>query len=258
MEPAACLEMVVLLYQRRQVTISKICCDDDASTRSLLRWSNADHMRNDNTTVIPTVPKTRGNDIGGQQERPDNGKLPGDIPEPMFVADPNHRRKWFSGELQGILKEKVAKRFTLTKNDCTRLEKNFAYMARTLKHRPDSEFVAAGKAVLDHHFDSHEFCGQWSPRKRMTEDELKKSKRFYRCMHRDTELYKVLLAKIGRYITFDRLKEISYGMDTQVNESFNNTLSWFAPKNKVYCASASLSNRLSIAVGIHSVGLVCY
>jgi hypothetical protein len=47
-------------------------------------------------------------------------------------------------------------------------------------------------------------------------------------------------------------------MDTQVNESFNNTASWFAPKNKVYCGSCSLTNRLSIALGINSVGLVEY
>jgi Zinc knuckle len=65
----------------------------------------------------------------------------------------------------------------------------------------------------------------------------------------------LLLQKISRFITVERLKEISYGMDTQVNESFNNTVSWFAPKNKVYCASASLSNRLCMAVGIHSIGL---
>jgi hypothetical protein len=47
-------------------------------------------------------------------------------------------------------------------------------------------------------------------------------------------------------------------MDTQVNKSFNNMASWFAPKNKVYCGSCSLTNRLSIALGINSVGLVKY
>jgi hypothetical protein len=259
MEPIACLDMVVMLFDKRRCIVSKICIDDDASTRSLLRWSNADYMVNNNTTEIPKVAKTRGNDIGGEQDRPDNGKLPGHIPEPLFVADPNHRRKGFTGELQGILKEKVAQRYTLTRNDTMRLEKNFGYMARTLKNRPDTEFVNAGKAVLDHHFDSHTYCTEWCPRKRMSEEQLKQSKRFYRCMTRDAELYKELMKKVGRYLTFDKLKDmISYGMDTQVNESFNNTFSWFAPKNKLYCASASLSNRLSLAIGIHSIGLVRY
>jgi hypothetical protein len=47
-------------------------------------------------------------------------------------------------------------------------------------------------------------------------------------------------------------------MDTQVNESFNNTVSWVAPKNKVYCGSCSLSNRISIAVGVNSLGIARY
>jgi hypothetical protein len=68
----------------------------------------------------------------------------------LFVADPNHRRKGFTGELQGILKEKVAQRFTLTRNDVTRLEKNFGYMARAIR----GVCVNAGKAVLDHFLTS--------------------------------------------------------------------------------------------------------
>jgi hypothetical protein len=209
-------------------------------------------LNNNSTVAIPKVAKTRGTDIGGEQDRPDNGRLPGHIPEPLFVADPNHRRKGFTGELQGILKEKVAQRFTLTRNDVTRLEKNFGYMARAIR----GVCVNAGKAVLDHLFDQHDNCGEWCPRKRLTEQQLSESRRFYRCMTKDADLYKILTKKVGRYLTFDKLKDISYGMDTQVNESFNNTFSWFAPKSKVYCASASLSNRLSLAIGIHSVGQV--
>jgi hypothetical protein len=47
-------------------------------------------------------------------------------------------------------------------------------------------------------------------------------------------------------------------MDTQVNESFNNIAAWMAPKNKVYCGSPSLTNRLGIAIGIRSIGLLAY
>jgi hypothetical protein len=43
-------------------------------------------------------------------------------------------------------------------------------------------------------------------------------------------------------------------MDSQVNESLNNTVSWFAPKNKVYCGSLSLSNRIGLALGINALG----
>jgi hypothetical protein len=47
-------------------------------------------------------------------------------------------------------------------------------------------------------------------------------------------------------------------MDTQVNESFNNTFAWLAPKNKVYCGSCSLRNRLAMGIGIHAVGTSTY
>jgi hypothetical protein len=66
------------------------------------------------------------------------------------------------------------------------------------------------------------------------------------------------LEKINWFITFDRLKEVAHGMDTQVNESFNNTASWFAPKNKVYCGSCSLTNHLSIALEINTLGITEY
>jgi hypothetical protein len=95
MEPQACLEMVVSLYDNSHCIVNRICCDDDASTRSLLRWSNEDYMRNNNTTKPPTIAKPDGT----MRPRPDKGKLPGHIPEPLFVADPNHRKKVFTGDL---------------------------------------------------------------------------------------------------------------------------------------------------------------
>ena len=49
MEPLACLEMVVEMYNKWHCIIEFICADDDASTRSMLRWNNEDYMRNNNT-----------------------------------------------------------------------------------------------------------------------------------------------------------------------------------------------------------------
>ena len=47
-------------------------------------------------------------------------------------------------------------------------------------------------------------------------------------------------------------------MDTNINESFNNTFAWLAPKNKVYCGTQSLINRLSMGIGIQGLGLLEY
>ena len=41
-------------------------------------------------------------------------------------------------------------------------------------------------------------------------------------------------------------------------DSFNNTFSWIAPKNKVYCGTQLLQTRLSIGIGIQGLALLEY
>jgi hypothetical protein len=252
MEPVACLEMVKDLHYNKMVNVGRICCDANASTRSMMQWSNADFMKNSNTTNVPKVQITKGPNKGNLQDRPDRGKLPAEIPEPLFVADPNHRRKVFTGELIALAGAKVADKATMTRMDSTRLGKNFGYMVRALKTTREDQYMNAGRAVLEHHVDDHSFCGPWCARKRMTEAQRQVKDRYYRSKTKDVS------GKLSRFVTLDRLKEVAHRMDTQVNESFNNTASWFAPKNKVYCGSQSLRNRLSIAIGINTLGLYEY
>jgi hypothetical protein len=159
MEPVACLEMVVDLYRTHKVLVDWICCDNDASTRAIMRWSNEDYMKNNNTTEPPRVFVTRGPNKGVKmQARPNKGKLPGDIPEPTFVADPNHRRKGLNGELVALAAGKVQQRATMTRMDSTRIAKNYGYFIRTLPTLQEDEYVQRARCVLEHHFDNHEFC----------------------------------------------------------------------------------------------------
>jgi hypothetical protein len=51
---------------------------------------------------------------------------------------------------------------------------------------------------------------------------------------------------------------MAHGLDTNMNEAFNNICTWFAPKNKVFAGAYSLHNRISFAVGINSVGVLQY
>jgi hypothetical protein len=92
----------------------------------------------------------------------------------------------------------------------------------------------------------------------MMELQRKQSERFYRSKMKDAKLYECIIKIASRFITRERLEELGHGFDTQINESFNNMASWFAPKNKVYCGSQSLENRLSMAIGINSIGLHRY
>jgi hypothetical protein len=245
MEPAGCVELVAEMFDKYSVIIKRLCCNDDSSIRADCSWSNADFMKNNNTEEVPLVPKRVGKFKGQLQPRPDKGKLPGHVPEPLFVANPNHRHKRLTGVLIGLDKEKVHIRQTMTRMDPTRIGKNFAYMARTLKDRPCEAFVDAAKAVLEHHFDNHQYCGDWCKRKHETQAQRERVVKYYRNSQNDAKLYAILHEKILRFITANKLIEMAHGMDTNVNEAFNQICTWFSPKDKVFAGSGRLDNSLN-------------
>jgi hypothetical protein len=92
----------------------------------------------------------------------------------------------------------------------------------------------------------------------MTNEQRVASDRYYRNKEKDAALYAELNKMIQRFISPDKLREVAHGMDTNVNKSINNTISYFAPKNRVYCGTRSLQNRVSIAIGVLSLGMVEY
>ena len=226
----------------------------------MVRWSNKDWMLNNNTNNPPRVLITRGDSKGTYQPRPNKGKLPRHIPEPTWVHDPNHRKRVLTGDLHKLLSSGVANKFTMTKMDITRIGKNYGYMVRSLtSSMSDEAMTIAGKAVLEHHFDNHQYCAdKWCQRKTQTQQERLASGRYYRCKTKDALLYNALEKLLSRFLSLQNLREVSHGFDTQVNESFNNSASWMAPKNKVYCGSGSLTYRISIAIAIQSIGSTAY
>ena len=161
MESSGAVQVLVDAFKKKKVVIRRLCCDDDSSIRADCRWSNVDYMANNNTDVLPMVKKQVGKNKGDLQVQPDKGKLPAHVPEPLFVADPNHRRKGLTGELIKLDLSRINTKCTMTRMDSTRIGKNFGYMACTLKDRPQSEFLDAAKACLEHHFDNHQYCGEW-------------------------------------------------------------------------------------------------
>ncbi len=255
MESNGAVHVIVEAFEKNKVVIKRLCCDDDSSIRADCQWSNADYLNNNNTNVLPKVAISKGKNKGDLQDRQDKGKLPAHVPEPLFVADPNHRRKGLTGELIALDKSKKNVKMTMTRMDSTRIGKNFGYMARTLKQRPQSEFIQAAQACLEHHFDCHTYCGDWCKRKDQSEAQQKASIKYYRCKIKDAKLYALLADKMARFITQERLNEMAHTLDTNMNEAFNQICTWFAPKNKVFAGTGSLHNRIAFAVGVNSLGL---
>jgi hypothetical protein len=151
--------------------------------------------------------------MGELKKREDNGKLPAHIPEPLFIADPNHHRKGLTGKLIKLCAQKIEVRGTLTHMDCTRIGKNFGYMARTLRSRPVDEFEDAAKAVLLHHFDDHTYCGAWCPRKLETQEQRDAKARYYRCKEKDADLHDLLEKQMALFIQLDKLTDMAHGLD---------------------------------------------
>jgi hypothetical protein len=255
MEAAGAVQVVVDSFEKKKIVIRRLCCDDDSSIRADCQWSNADYLKGYNTDVLPLVPISKGPNKGKLQTRPDKGILPPHVPEPRFVADPNHRRKGLNGVLIKIDMSKASDKCTMTRMDSTRIAKNFGYMARTLKTRSEAEYDDAAKACLEHHFDNHEHCGSWCKRKALSDEEKKKSVKYYRSKKNDSELYELLKTSIERFCTHDKLLDMAHTLDTNMNEAFNQICTWFAPKNKVFSGSGSLPNRIAFAVGINSLGI---
>jgi hypothetical protein len=88
--------------------------------------------------------------------------------------------------------------------------------------------------------------------------QLASSELYYRSKTKDAKLYKQLSIILDEFVSLPRLKDIAHGMDTNANESISNTISYFAPKNRVYCANFSLTSRVAMAVGVTTLGFQPY
>jgi hypothetical protein len=250
MESAALLSMYHYLFDKYKVVLEAVVIDDDQQMRSKCRWSNADYEKHHGKP--PLVVATKGKHKGELVTRSDKGVLRYPIPEPEFLADPAHRKKTFQNRLyakKGNSRAK-AKDNKIHEIDCIRLTRNFAYMSRQLKNTPEEKREAAGKAVVDHHFDIHDNCGDFCKRKKELAEGKVDTNKVYRSMERDPDLYKELCEILAEFITPQAIHEIAHEHDTNANESFNNLVAWIAPKNKVFAGSVSLLSRICIALGM--------
>ena len=253
MESAAAVEMIHNLYDTFHVKIQNIITDDDSSMQSHCRYSNDDHERAYGER--PMIETSRG-----LEERKDLGLLRYPIPELKFLGDPAHRKKLFRNRLYTYFQLGVKKNHGFREADLLRLVTNFSYMSRQLPHMERSKWGDAAKATVEHHFDNHNYCGDFCKRGKelAANAEAVLSNKIYRSKTVDKELYPAICDILQDFITKERLEQIGHGYDTNANESFNNTASWFAPKNKVYSGSCSLRNRICMAIGINILGFNLY
>jgi hypothetical protein len=257
MESDALLEMVTGLWRNSVVQSRHVVTDDDSTMRANCRWSNDDYMAVNELSdcvIGQTVPDPNKPSDKSRPIKRKGGCLPVDVPEPKFLADPSHRKKTLKNHLYKMLKKKKDERHGLVDGDIVRLTQFWIYMVRQLKDAPEEEYEDRAAAVLLHHFDCHEKCGNFCKRKNETPEEKQQSNKTYRCRTQDAELFNSLSVLLQPFVSLKGLKDVAHGWDTNPNESMNNTIAWIAPKNKNYSGTNSLRVRISIAVSIQSLG----
>eukprot|EP00978_Attheya_sp_CCMP212_P004196 scaffold9105_cov34-Attheya_sp.AAC.1 len=74
------------------------------------------------------------------------------------------------------------------------------------------ELMTASKAVLEHHFNNHEFCGDWCPAKRGIKSGC------YRFKEEHDKLYELLKGVMDvYYATPERMRELHHAFSMQCN-----------------------------------------
>merc|ERR1711884_108251 len=179
--------------------------------------------------------------------------------QPTFYADPTHRTKVVAKRFYKLTKI-GKKKLPIFKSDCFRLKQYHGYFLKQNRMKSKEEFAKAAKAPLEHLFDNHEFCGKWCTRKGKEGqmNDADDDEKYYRCKVRDKIIYDKMKEAYDPFITEERLEESRHGFTTQANESFNISVAAYAPKNKTYSTTMSLSNRVHIAIGIKNYGHFIY
>ena len=154
-------------------------------------------------------------------------------------------------------------------------------MLKQGRHGTLEEFKKKADAVILHLFDDHIFCDpMWCKPLRLqttadacddnsldgedgdseisSDDEDDRKLSYYRSKTEHKELFDILTKTYAPYVTLERLMELLHPFDTQLNEALNNVVARYAPKNRTYATTMSLSNRIAIVIGIHNMGHLSY
>jgi hypothetical protein len=137
--------------------------------------------------------------------------------------------------------------------EALRLKRNFTWWLFTGTKLPYEEFAASGRSPVLHHFNDHSECGTWCKHREKSEVELKKLTK-YRCKVLNEKLYVQCLEMIGRFCSEERLQECCHEMSSQKNEAMNRSIMRYAPKDKTYCRTMTLTSRVNIATNVDCIG----
>ena len=231
-----------------QFYIKSLTIDDDASTRAILQHSYAELIEAGLLDEWPLTPKGK--------KKTDSGKLILDHPTITFLSDLCHRIRSF-GKYLYAEERKTKAESQMTKVDCLRLKRNFAWWLFTCQTDSLDEMRKSGYAVVYHHFNNHSHCGVWCPHKDKPKEDLDKLLR-YRNVTSDKKLFDQSVMILEIFLTDNKLRECMHKTHSQKNEAMHKSYDRYAPKKKTFSQWVALNGRIAIAVGIEKLGYLFF
>ena len=71
-------------------------------------------------------------------------------------------------------------------------------------------------------------------------------------------MYMQLKPIYDKLTTEEKVSECMHSYNSQCNEALNTSVGKYARKGRTYCGTMSLTNRITIAIGVHNVGYQGY
>jgi hypothetical protein len=252
MEAKAALNCVEQVWSHKEVSafISIICIDDDTTTKAYLQHFFADLL----AKKLHRPLNKKGEPKSGKANN--KGKLRKDHPVLKFLAGLSHRVRTFAKYLYAL--NNVSKNESeMTDIDCLRLKCNYAWWLFSGIKLTYDEFKQSAASPVYHHFNDHSQCSTWWKHNPKTEDELSKLKK-YRCKVKNSKLFEQCEEIVGRFSSKERLIECYHQMRSQKNEAMNKSIMRYAPKDKTYARTMSLTSLVNLAIGIDCIGHAQY
>ena len=136
MEADAALQLIKKIFREYagRIYVKVIVSDDDSTMKAILKHEG------------PTSKK---------------GKLPLEIPEPTWLADPSHRVKVVASKIYALAALPQSQS-TCLKVDAVKFKMNFGYMLKRCRDKGIEEISKGSLAVIEHSFNSHSYCNaEW-------------------------------------------------------------------------------------------------
>ena len=192
---------------------------------------------------------------GANNKKKDNGLLSILHKIIEFLADANHRVKTYAGPIFAFarLPKGISE---ATSTDGERMKRNMGYAIHQNKKKTLEQMRQAMTAVLEHHFNNHEHCGEWCPAVYWKDNEKVSKALKYRCKEKNKKLYEQLKTHHEKFVTDAWMKDLMHDFDSNKPESFNGFLTKFLPKHKFFASTIINQGRTYLAISVDSVGYV--